>query len=483
MSLEENFKLHLSLSRRKFVRGESIPIKVCLENVGSKTFLLDEISPSSDSLYFSILGKSGFKGSFTQLGWLSREGVVLHPSKTKTFTLSPNSRKCLDLDLIKICGELAEDLYKMRATYTSQGTLFINSDIVQIKIIPSNPVYISSARDYLRYVYDPLYSAWISKQDTEYFLYFMKNSPNLPENIWYNKRVTRLERPCEAYAALPENYDQEKNCIVWSEKNILFKCIIEDEKFSLKEIRLPFNINRILEPPFYDEDGLLMILAYSIGDESSTIYLITIAEDENVQVKSLEKFKGILDEYNLVFDDKTHAHLVYTIKGYNECYYIEIFDVNLEKESKSTLFKSENQCFALQLSNNCINDEGESILALHYLTLEKDRLNVHILDVMKKVEVKNIFIPVQKELELKYIDVILDENCIPHHLFQDKNGILWYQPAEGGMIKASEEGEVCPGNIEFPKLILSSSLSRHHGIFIRYIKDRKNFVYKKLEDL
>ncbi|MEM1986436.1 MAG: hypothetical protein QXQ24_06855, partial [Nitrososphaeria archaeon] len=125
MSLEKNFKLHLSLSRRKFVRGESIPIKVCLENVGSKTFLLDEISPSSDSLYFSILGKSGFKGSFTQLGWLSREGVVLHPSKTKTFTLSPNSRKCLDLDLTKICGELAEDLYKMRATYTSQGTLFI----------------------------------------------------------------------------------------------------------------------------------------------------------------------------------------------------------------------------------------------------------------------------------------------------------------------------------------------------------------------
>ncbi|MEM3826243.1 MAG: hypothetical protein QXZ08_01635 [Nitrososphaeria archaeon] len=483
MSLEKNFKLHLSLSRRKFVRGESIPIKVCLENVGSKTFLLDELSPSSDSLYFRILGKSGFKKTFTQLNWLSREGIVLHPSKTKTFTLSPNSRKCLDLDLTKICGELAEDLYKIRATYTSQGILFINSDIVQIKIIPSNPVYISSARDYLRYVYDPLYSVWISKQDNGYFLYFMKNSPNLPENIWYNKRVRRLERPCEAYAALPENYDQEKNCIVWSEKNILLKCIIEDEKFSLKEIELPFNINRILEPPFYGEDGLLTVLAYSIVDESSTIYLITVEENGNIQIKSLETFKGILDEYNLVFDDRARAHLVYTIKGCNECYYIEFFCENLEKESKKIIFKSESQCFALQLSNNCLNDEGENILALHYLTLEEDRLSAHILDIMKKVEIKNIFIPVQKELELKCTDVILDENCTPHYLFQDKNGTLWYQPAEGGMIRASEEGEVCPGNIEFPKLILSSTLSRHYGIFIRYVKDRRNFVHKKLENL
>lgn len=51
------------------------------------------------------------------------------------------------------------------------------------------------------------------------------------------------------------------------------------------------------------------------------------------------------------------------------------------------------------------------------------------------------------------------------------------------MMQASGEGEKCPGNIEFPKLIMSSSLSRHHGIFIRYVKDKRSFVYRKLEDL
>lgn len=483
MSLKENLKLQIKFKRRKFVRGESIPVRVCLENVGSDTLLINELTPLSSSLYFKILGKSGFKKSFTQLSWLSREGIILHPPETKTFTLSPNSKKCLDLDLTKICGELAEDLYKIRATYTSHGILFIDSEIVQIKIIPSKPVYISSARDYLRYVYNPIYSVWINKYDMKYFLYLMMNSPNLPKNIWYNKCVARLDKPYEAHVALPENYDQGKNCIVWSEKNTFFKCIVEDEKFSLRGFELPFQVDRILEPAYFCEDGVLITLVYSFVDNSSTIYLIKIGEDENVQIKSLETFKGVLDEYNLVYDERTRVHLVYTIKGYNECYCIKIFGENLEKESKSTLFKSESQCFALQLSNNCISDEGERILALHYLTLEDDRLNAHILNVNERVEVKNIFIPVQKELRLRCIDVILDENCIPHHLFQDKNGILWYQPAKGGMIQASEEGEVCPGNIEFPKLLISSSLSRHHGIFIRYIKDRRNFVYRKLEKL
>ncbi|MCX8188596.1 MAG: hypothetical protein N3F64_02710 [Nitrososphaeria archaeon] len=483
MSLKENLKLHLKFSRRKFVRGESIPVTVCLENIGNKNLLLDELTPLSASLNFKVLGKTGFKRSFPLRNWLSREGIILKPYKPKTFKLSPNSKKCLNLDLTKICGELAEDLYKIRATYTSHEILFINSEIVQIKIISSNPIYISSPRDYLRYAYDPIYSAWISKQNNEHFLYFMKNSPNFPKNIWYNKRVTRLDKPYDVYAALPENYDQRKNCIVWYEKNVFFKCVVEDEKFSLNSFELPFQVNCIFEPPYFCEDGVLISLAYSFTDNLSTIYLIKIGEDANFQTKPLETFKGILDEYNLVFDEKTHAHLVYTIKGCNECYYIEISGENLEEVTKQTLFKNENQCFALQLSNNCIDESGERILALHYLTLEKDRLNAHILDVIRKVEVKNIFVPVPKERELKCIDVILDEEGLTHHLFQDKNGILWYQPAEGGMIQASEEDEVCPGNIEFPKLVLSSNLSRHYGIFIRYVKDRRNFVYKKLEFL
>lgn len=483
LSLEKNFKLYLDFSRRKFVRGESIPVKVCLENVSEKNFLLDELEPLSDSLYFRILGKTGFKGSFSMRSWLSREGKVLHPYKTKTFILDAKGRKCLELDLIKILGELPEDLYKIRATYTSHGTLFIDSNIVQVKIVPSNPVYISSPRDYLRYDYDPIYSVWISRQEEGYFLYFMKNSPNFPKNIWYNKRVTKLDKPFEAHAALPENYDQRKNCIVWSEKNVIFKCVVEEEKSSLEGFKLPLQVNSILVPQFFCEDGTLITLAYSFVNDTSTLYLIIVGGDGNVQTKCLERFKGSLDEYALVFDERSRAHLAYTIKGCNECYYIEIFGENLEKERKCTLFKSRSQCFALQLSNNCIDESGERILALHYLTLEDGRLNAHILDVMKKVEVKNVFVPIPKELELKCVDVILDENCLPHHLFQDKNGILWYQPAEGGMVLASGEGEVCPGNIDFPKLIISSSLSRHHGIFIRYVKDKKSFVYRKLEDL
>jgi hypothetical protein len=199
-------------------------------------------------------------------------------------------------------------------------------------------------------------------------------------------------------------------------------------------------------------------------------------------VETLETLESFLEEYSLVFEEEAHAHLVYTSNREFECNHVELSGVNFEDRVKRRLLKGV-RCFGLELSNNCLDERGESFLALHYLTLEDGRFNAHIMDVMKKAEIVNFFIPFEKELELKCIDVILDENCLPHHLFQDRNGILWYQPSEGGMIKASEEGEYCPRNIQFPKLILSSELSRHHGIFVRYVKDKKYFVCRKLEDL
>ncbi len=110
-------------------------------------------------------------------------------------------------------------------------------------------------------------------------------------------------------------------------------------------------------------------------------------------------------------------------------------------------------------------------------------MNAHILNVMKKVEIVNYFVPVPKEPELRCVDVILDENCLPHHLFQDKVGKLWYQPSKVGLVKVSEEDEICPGKVKSPTLIMSSDLSRHHGIFLRYVRDKMYFVYKKLEEL
>ena len=468
--------------KRKFVRGESIPVKVCLENLCSKAILLDELSPLASSLYFRILGKKGFKGSFSLLSWLDREGIILHPPEERTFTIPPNGKKVLDLDLLKIFGELPEDLYKIRATYTSHGILFIESDIVQIKIEPSNPIYISSTRDYLRCVYDPTYSVWINRKSGEHFLYFMVNSPNFPQNIWQNRLITRLEKPCEAHVAIPENYDQARNCIVWSENSRLYTCVVGDEGFSLKSFELPFKIEQILEPPYFSEEQRLTMLAYTSRGGSPAIYLVKVTEEGRVLVETLETLESLLEEYSLVFEEEAHAHLVYTSNRGFECNHVELSGVNFEDRVKRRLLKGV-RCFGLELSNNCLDERGESFLALHYLTLEDGRFNAHIMDVMKKAEIVNFFIPFEKELELKCIDVILDENCLPHHLFQDRNGILWYQPSEGGMIKASEEGEYCPRNIQFPKLILSSELSRHHGIFVRYVKDKKYFVYRKLEDL
>ena len=55
---------------------------------------------------------------------------------------------------------------------------------------------------------------------------------------------------------------------------------------------------------------------------------------------------------------------------------------------------------------------------------------------------------------MKCVDVILDENCLSHHLFQDEVGKLWYQPSKVGLVKVSEEDEICPGKVESPTLIM-----------------------------
>lgn len=80
----------------------------------------------------------------------------------------------------------------------------------------------------------------------------------------------------------------------------------------------------------------------------------------------------------------------------------------------------------------------------------------------------------------RILQTVLDLECRPHYFFQDRMGTLRFKSFEGGrLVRMTGEGETCPGNVDYPVLLVSSDLSRHYGIYLRYVKDKSNFVYKK----
>jgi hypothetical protein len=99
-------------------------------------------------------------------------------------------------------------------------------------------------------------------------------------------------------------------------------------------------------------------------------------------------------------------------------------------------------------------------------------------------ELSHSFFPLPELGSLVLIQTVLDLECRPHYLFQDSAGALWFKAFEGAeLVRVTEEDEAYPGNVDYPVLLVSSNMSRHYGIYLRYIKDKSLFVYKKLESL
>ena len=114
----------------------------------------------------------------------------------------------------------------------------------------------------------------------------------------------------------------------------------------------------------------------------------------------------------------------------------------------------------------------------------KNKIHSRVVYLETKKPVLDSFFASPKVEELALLDVVLDFECNPHHLFVDRDGVLWYKPLESkGLEKATEEDEAFPSNVQFPMLLVSSERSRHYGIYLRYIKGGSRFFCKKLVSL
>lgn len=480
--------LRLKSGRDIFVRSESIDIEVSVRNNSSTSFEIEDLTALNDPLRFHAINnlKTRFSGSL--LGSLAKDGTeVPSPLSTDLITLKPRETKTVNVDLVNILGELPEANYRIKATYQSKGILHLGSNILNIQILKSRPIYSSTYQDYLRLVDNPIRSAWINKEEHRFCLFVTENSPNYPPNLRSNRRILRLEKPCGVLLSVLESYGQDVEDLVWSEGDIVQRIIVHKRLFKRKEeIRLPILRFQLLGPLLTDEDGKLHFAVLSREDDSTIFHLVGCPLEGNIETSEICRFRGEVERCCVIFDAELMIHIAWASRV-GDIYYIhQEPEEGFEKKGEAEpLVSSKTPLLDLQLSSAYFDEEGNRQLILHFLNEESEgKLCSHTLNVETKRRILDSFFLIPETKEMELLQAALDLECQAHFLFRDDVGGLWFKSFKGSEpVKVAGEGETHPGNIDCPVLLVSSDLSRHYGIYLRYIKDGSHLVCKKLESL
>jgi hypothetical protein len=479
--------LLLKYAKDKFVRSESIYTQVSVKNGGSAPLEIEDLTMLNNPLRFYAMNSSGEKFSGSLLGSLARDGTrIPTPIRKNLTTLKPQEAKVIDVDLVEILGELPEGNYKIRASYQSKGILYSQSNTIEIQILKSAPVYSCTFQDYLR-MDSPVRTAWINEEEDGLHLFIMENSLDFPQVLRSNRRIMRLEKLSRVFLSVPESYGQDYEALVWNEGDIVHSVIVFEGQFKKKmEVQLPISGFKLLEPLLTDEEGTLRVVVLSKEGDATIFHLISFPVDGKVETSEICRHKGQIEKCSVAFDADLKIHLAWASKS-GDIYYIQkdIEDTLKRKREAELLFSGGTPPMDLQFSLACSDEEGNSLLMLHYLNRESDgKLCSHVMDVETKKLVLESFFPVPPKEELKLLHVALDMDCQPHFLFQGGFGALLFKAFEGAeLVRVTEEGEAYPSNIDYPVLLVSSNMSRHYGTYLRYIKDKSRFVYKKLQSL
>ena len=473
----------MGFEEREYVRGESVPVSVSIENRGSLPMKIDDLTVSSETLQVRMIDSSGKRYSGSPLSWLEREGILVPPTRKNSILLGSGQKKTVLIDLVKIFGELEEGTYRVRITYHSGGILFVDSKVFKVKVVSAWPVYSFTPRDLFQ-MNAPIRTVWGNLEKNRFHLFLLESSPNIPMNIWSCRRIVELEGRQEPWLSLLESSDQRYEHILWStEEAVTILSISRSQQPEIKKFTSSLPIHKIMGSPFTAVDGTLYLLISSEDDGGESASVFKLSPDGKMKLTRFSSFEGKLIECSVVFRNR-RANLVYMLEREPIIHYLDLgLDECRVDAAKSIPLEPQITPYSgLALSYTCRGEGGERMLCAHVLAEEGGRWHSQVIEVKEGRTVFSFFFPSADQLKL--LDVVLDPECMPHYLFQDQVGALWYQsPKEIGSQKVTSEDEVCPGNILSPTLLVSSPLSRHYGVYLRYIKGRSHFVYKNLEKL
>ena len=481
----ENLKLSITTNRESYVRSESIDLKVTLLNNSSRGIQIEDLTINNNPLHIYAVNNAGkeFLGSLQSPR--NRDGVPFPPLwQESLILLDPKTRIAVDVDLLNILGELAEGNYEVKARYISQGILYVESNKLSLKILKSTPSYSKTFQDYLRVNNCLIRTAWINSEEDGLYVLIMENSQHNPSNIRSNRRIIKIDevqKVCPSILASPEQYNEH---LMWIQDETLKVATIEQRVLKdVKGIKLPIQGFQILEPMFTSENGKLYFIA-TLKKKAMTIFqLITYSDGDTVEIEEICKFEDNLTKYSITYDEKPRLHMAWASEVGNIFYtWIDIEQAIMAKGVPKIKATGTPPILDLQLSKACENEEGNFQLRLNFVNYASStKLQSQLINPETGREVFHSFHELPELEDLMLLQTVLDLECKPHFLFQDRKRQLWFKSFRSVKpIRVTEEGEAYPGNIDYPVMLVSSNQSRHYGIYLRYIKDQERFIYKKL---
>jgi len=479
-------KLSIKIEKEILIRAESAILSISLLNDGSESIALEDFTISNNPLKFVALTQ-GRKLSGSLLSRRIRDGLQIPVMEEKTvMTLEPKTSKTIQTDLLRIFGELTEGEYKLKAKYSS-GPISAKSKTISFKIIKSKPVYSQINRDYLRNEINTIRTAWINKEKDEFQLFLMENSQYFPPNILSNRRMLTLCSIQKVHPSLIASPDQEAEHLLWAQDNQLKVVTLHGGTFrDVTDLNLAFSNFQVLEPSISDKDGNLHFVIAVKDKDTSSFQLLTLSHLGAISSREVCGFAGDFTKYSLVFDEKLTLHLAWALPSGKIFYtWLSIQDSRRPNAQPQSPVEGKPPILDLQLSKACEDKEGNLQLLLNLVSFASPaKLQSQLTNVETGREVFHSFHELPELGDLILLQTILDLECKPHFLFQDGKGALWFKSAKDATpAKVTAEAEMYPNNIDCPVLIVSSSGNRNYGIYLRYIKDKTNFVHKKLVSL
>lgn len=487
MSWAIDLKLLLKVAKESLIAGESINLIIKLLNNSAVPVRVEELSLSNNPLNFYAINSIGERFSGSLLSPVIRDGFIPPVIEKSFILLQPKTRSIAKIDLLNILGTLDEGDYKVVVTYSSEDGLFASSNTVSIKVVKSVPVYSKTLMDYFRANCNPIRTAWINREENRFHVFIMETSQYLPSNIKSNRRILQIDKSPKVIPAILGSPKQETEHLMWIEAETIKVASIHQRVLKdLRAIRLPLSNFQILEPPFTDANGTLYFLVMSKEGNMKNFQLVRYSFDGKIATEDMLRFYGDFLKYSVFYDSKQKLHMTWASQS-GQIFYIW-FDLEAfikVKGRPKMLITDKPPILDLQIFKALKTTHGKLQLLLNYVNYQaSNTLHSHLIDVNSKETVFHSFSWFPELKDLTLIQIILDLDCKPHFLFQDRHGTLWFKAFEGAKpVRATEENEFYPSNIDYPMLLVSSNDTRHYGIYLRYIKDKSRFIYKKLEKL
>lgn len=483
----KDIQLYLKTNKGSFIRAESVNLKAFLFNHSPYTIKVEDFSISNNSLQFSAENYNGGEFSGSLISPRVRDGLRINEVREKTLVaVEPKSAISIEVNLLSILGELPEGWYRARGTYSS-GLLFIDSEPIYFRILKSMPVYAKTVKDYLRTDVNPVRTAWINKIENVLYLFIMQNSQYQPMNLRLNHKIMKVKDVQRISPSVLASPDLQTEHLIWTEKETISIAILYEKALKcIKEVKFLTKDLRVLEPAITDFDGKLHLIIVSKENGTSTFQLVNLSLQEEIKTQEVCRFDGDFTKYSVIYDEDLKVHLTWVSESGDVFYSWFCTDDKLKAQDKpKVLAKDMPPILDLQLSKACRDEEGHLQLLLNIVTCESSsKLHSRLIDVEKGREIFHSFHELPELKGLILLQTVLDPACRPHFLFQDSKGALWFKPFMNiSPARVTQEGEVYPGNVDCPVLLVSSKMSHHYGIYLRYIKNKENFVYKKVESL